>query len=167
MKKLLFLTMLALQTVGMKAQEATVLSDSLNHGNTKSDLTLSMPLEPAYLRNVREGGDWASNWFVEAKGGASLFFGSPIGKGKVFDHAMPVLQVGVGKWFTLDAGAVTLPVGVSDQSDTDVWDDIKSGFVHHPCDIPEEIGMDELIAQPFKVGILELEALKFQPYTCI
>lgn len=73
MKKLLFLTMLALQTVGMKAQEATVLPDSLNHGNTTSDLTLSMPLEPAYLRIVREGGDWASNWFVEAKGGASLF----------------------------------------------------------------------------------------------
>lgn len=104
MKELLFLTMLALQTVGMEAQEATVLSDSLNHGNTTSDLTLSMPLEPAYLRIVREGGDWASNWFVEAKGGASFFLGSPIGKGNVFDHAMPVLQVGVGKWFTPEAG---------------------------------------------------------------
>lgn len=96
--------MFSLSTMGMKAKEATVLTDSLNIGNTTSYLTLPTPLEPTYLDNVREGGDWSSNWFVEAKGGASTFLGSPIGKGNVFDHTMPILQIGVGKWLTPNAG---------------------------------------------------------------
>lgn len=96
--------MLSLPVMGIKAKEATMLTDSLNYGNTTSNLTLSKPLEPTYLDNVREGGDWSSNWFVEAKGGASTFLGSPIGKGNIFDHTMPVLQVGVGKWLTPNTG---------------------------------------------------------------
>lgn len=96
--------MFSLSTMGMKAKEATVLTDSLNIGNTTSDFTLPTPLEPTYLVNVREGGDWSSNWFVETKGGASTFLGSPLGKGNVFDHTMPILQVSVGKWLTPNAG---------------------------------------------------------------
>lgn len=104
MKKLLFLMMFSLPVMGLKASEVPQTPDSLLIGNTESDLTLSMSLEPAYLKDVCEGGDWKSNWFVEAKGGTSFYLGSPIGKGNVFDHAMPVLQVGVGKWLTPDAG---------------------------------------------------------------
>ena len=104
MKRLLFLMMFSLPVMGLKAWEVPQTPDSLLIGNTESDLTLSMPLEPTHLKDVCEGGDWKSNWFVEAKGGTSFYLGSPIGKGNVFDHAMPVLQVGVGKWLTPDAG---------------------------------------------------------------
>lgn len=58
------------------------------------------PLQPTYLKNVTEAANWGYNWFIEIKGGASAFLGSPIGCGDVFDRLKPTLQVGLGKWFT-------------------------------------------------------------------
>lgn len=58
------------------------------------------PMEPSYLTNVSEAANWGYNWFIEVKGGASAFLGSPIGCGDVFDRITPAIQVGVGKWFT-------------------------------------------------------------------
>lgn len=60
----------------------------------------AQPLQPTYLSNITETSDRGSNWFVEVKGGMSAFIGSPIGCGDVFDRTKPVLQVGLGKWFT-------------------------------------------------------------------
>lgn len=91
--------MLSLSVLGIKANEAHVASDSL-YKVPVGEQSLLMPLKPTYLKNVSEAANWGSNWFIEAKGGASAFFGSPIGCGDVFDRTMPVLQVGVGKWFT-------------------------------------------------------------------
>jgi outer membrane protein OmpA-like peptidoglycan-associated protein len=62
------------------------------------------PIEPTYLKNVYEGVGWGSNWFLEVKGGASAFMGSPLGCGDVFDRITPVFQVGLGKWFTPSIG---------------------------------------------------------------
>ncbi len=62
------------------------------------------PLHPTYLTNITETSTWGSNWFLELKGGASAFLGSPIGCGDVFDRTKPVLQVGLGKWFTPSVG---------------------------------------------------------------
>lgn len=59
-----------------------------------------MPVNPTYLKHVSEAANWGRNWFIEIKGGASAFLGSPIGCGDVFDRITPALQVGVGKWFT-------------------------------------------------------------------
>ena len=59
-----------------------------------------MPVNPTYLKHVSEAANWGRNWFIEAKGGASAFLGTPIGCGDVFDRVTPVLQIGVGKWFT-------------------------------------------------------------------
>ena len=85
MKKYIFLSMLLLSAVASNAQEV-------------------VPLQPTYLTNVMKTGGWDSNWFVEVKGGASAFLGSPIGCGELFDRTMPVLQVGLGKWFTPTVG---------------------------------------------------------------
>lgn len=59
-----------------------------------------MPVNPTYLKHVSEAANWGRNWFIEIKGGASAFLGSPIGCGDVFDRITPAFQVGVGKWFT-------------------------------------------------------------------
>ena len=104
MKKILFLMMLSLSVTGMKANEAKMSSDSLYKQVPVGNAGLSMPLRPTYLDNVSRSVGWGSNWFIEAKGGASAFLGSPIGCGDVFDRTMPVLQVGLGKWFTPSIG---------------------------------------------------------------
>ena len=103
MKKILFLMMLSLCVLGMKASDVMIATDSL-YKVPVGDLCLTMPLKPTYLKNVSEAANWCSNWFIEAKGGASAFLGSPIGCGDVFDRTMPVLQVGLGKWFTPSIG---------------------------------------------------------------
>ena len=36
---------------------------------------LTAPLKPTYLNDVVSTGGWASNWFLEVKGGASAFVG--------------------------------------------------------------------------------------------
>lgn len=94
---------LSLSVMSMKASEAHV-SDSLYKQVPVDNIGLSMPLTPTYLENVSKTAGWDSNWFIEGKGGASAFFGSPIGCGDIFDRTMPVLQVGVGKWFSPSIG---------------------------------------------------------------
>ena len=61
-------------------------------------------LQPTYLTNITESSNLGSNWFLELKVGASAFLGSPIGCGDMFDRTKPVLQVGLGKWFTPSVG---------------------------------------------------------------
>lgn len=95
--------MLALSMMSMQAAESSHALDSLHNEKIVSN-ALSVPLECTYLKNVCEGGHWDRNWFIEMKGGASAFLGSPFGQGNIFDHTMPVLQVGVGKWLTPGTG---------------------------------------------------------------
>lgn len=104
MKKLLFLTMFSLSVAVVNAKDAPTLADSLLCENTTSITDFSKPLEPTYIENVCEGSSWGSHWFVEAKGGASAFIGSPTGKGNIFNRTMPALQLAIGKWFTPDVG---------------------------------------------------------------
>lgn len=104
MKKLVFLTMLTFAVMCMNAAEVTNAPDSLCSEENASCHHSLPPLDSTYTYSICEGGDWRSNWFIEARGGASLFRGSPFGHGTVLDHTTPVLQVGIGKWFTSDAG---------------------------------------------------------------
>ena len=75
-------------------------ADSIYKQNTFSQEQMLLPMNPTYLKNVSEAANWGRNWFIEIKGGASAFLGSPIGCGDVFDRITPAFQVGVGKWFT-------------------------------------------------------------------
>lgn len=75
-------------------------ADSIYKQNTFSQEQMLLPMNTTYLKNVSEAANWGRNWFIEIKGGASAFLGSPIGCGDVFDRITPALQVGVGKWFT-------------------------------------------------------------------
>ena len=75
-------------------------TDSIYKQNTFSQEQMLLPMNPTYLKNVSEAANWGRNWFIEIKGGASAFLGSPIGCGDVFDRITPALKVGVGKWFT-------------------------------------------------------------------
>ena len=99
-KKILSIAMMCLAAMTASAQTARQSSDSLYIQKSYSQEQMLMPVNPTYLKNVSEAANWGRNWFVEAKGGASAFLGTPIGCGDVFDRVTPLLQIGVGKWFT-------------------------------------------------------------------
>lgn len=96
---LMFLTG-CLATMTVSASNTHHNADSIYKQNTFSQKQMLLPMNPTYLKNVSEAANWGRNWFIEIKGGASAFLGSPIGCGDVFDRITPALQVGVGKWFT-------------------------------------------------------------------
>lgn len=96
---LMFLTG-CLATMTISASNTHHNADSIYKQNTFSQEQMLLPMNPTYLKNVSEAANWGRNWFIEIKGGASAFLGSPIGCGDVFDRITPALQVGVGKWFT-------------------------------------------------------------------
>ena len=96
---LMFLTG-CLATMTVSASNTHHNADSIYKQNTFSQEQMLWPMNPTYLKNVNEAAKWGRNWFIEIKGGASAFLGSPIGCGDVFDRITPALQVGVGKWFT-------------------------------------------------------------------
>ena len=100
MKKTILLSMLALSAMSMNAQENTIPCND----STVVEHHLMAPIQPSYLSSSHSSYGWDSNWFIEAKGGASAFIGTPTGCGDLFDRTMPVLQVGVGKWFTPSVG---------------------------------------------------------------
>lgn len=91
---------MCLAAMTASAQTARQSSDSLYIQKSYSQEQMLMPVNPTYLKHVSEAANWGRNWFIEAKGGASAFLGTPIGCGDVFDRVTPVLQIGVGKWFT-------------------------------------------------------------------
>ena len=102
--KLFLLSMLALSAMSMSAREVSTKTDSLSKLSTAMEEHLMMPLKPIYLTNTIENVGWSGNWFIEAKGGATAFIGSPVGCGDLFDRISPTLQVGLGKWFTPSIG---------------------------------------------------------------
>lgn len=104
MKKILFLSMLMLSALGIRAEASRYDDDSLHNNCIVSDVEVVKPIRPTYLKGVTETAEWGANWFVEAKGGASAFLGQPIGCGDFFDRVQPVLRIGLGKWFTPSIG---------------------------------------------------------------
>lgn len=105
MKKYFILSMLMFLGLSMDAS-VTQNGNVGNIGNNKNiqyDTELET-LQPTYLSNITESSNLGSNWFLELKGGVLSFLGSPIGCGDVFDRTKPVLQVGLGKWFTPSVG---------------------------------------------------------------
>lgn len=91
---------MCLAAMTASAQTARQSSDSLYIQKSYSQEQMLIPVNPTYLKHVSEAANWGRNWFIEAKGGASAFLGTPIGCGDVFDRVTPLLQIGVGKWFT-------------------------------------------------------------------
>ena len=103
MKKPIIMCMFALSAVASWAGTSNN-NGPVDQKQRIADEGLLAPIKPTYLDGVVATTGWDSNWFIEAKGGASAFLGSPIGCGDVFDRTMPVLQVGLGKWFTPAVG---------------------------------------------------------------
>ncbi|MDD6394168.1 MAG: OmpA family protein, partial [Prevotella sp.] len=99
-KKILIMSMSCLAAMTIKAEPVHQYEDSIIHQKTFSQEPMLLSGNPTYLKNVSEAANWGRNWFIEVKGGASAFLGSPIGCGDVFDRVKPALQVGLGKWFT-------------------------------------------------------------------
>ncbi len=100
MKKYAVTFMLGLASVMSWASENTVTAQNKCQDDVRNNEERLVPIKPTYLDGVTSTTGWDNNWFVEAKGGASAFIGTPIGCGDLFDRVMPVFQVGVGKWFT-------------------------------------------------------------------
>lgn len=106
--KILTISIMCLSCMTVMADETSQQNDSLLRQVAVSNQALDQnesfdilqPLAPTYHRNVSEAANWGRNWFIEIKGGASSFLGTPIGCGDVFDRLTPTLQVGLGKWFT-------------------------------------------------------------------
>ena len=111
--KILFLTTLCLSAMSVKASDVTTTSDSIVKQVGVTSEYYLQTLKPTYLKNVSEAANWGKNWFIEIKGGASAFLGTPIGCGDVFDRLSPVLQVGLGKWFTPAVGGRVAYQGLS------------------------------------------------------
>lgn len=99
-KKFLFISMMCLSALTAFAHPVDQTNDTIYTQKVFTDEDITSTLEPSYLTNVSEAANWGYNWFIEVKGGASAFLGSPIGCGDVFDRITPAIQVGVGKWFT-------------------------------------------------------------------
>ena len=111
--KILFLTTLCLSAMSVKASNVTTTSDSIVKQVGVTSEYYLQTLNPTYLKNVSEAANWGKNWFIEIKGGASAFLGTPIGCGDVFDRLSPALQVGLGKWFTPAVGGRVAYQGLS------------------------------------------------------
>lgn len=111
--KNLFLTTLCLSAMSVKASDVTTTSDSIVKQVGVTSEYYLQTLKPTYLKNVSEAANWGKNWFIEIKGGASAFLGTPIGCGDVFDRLSPALQVGLGKWFTPAVGGRVAYQGLS------------------------------------------------------
>lgn len=111
--KILFLTTLCLSAMSVKASDVTMTSDSIVKQVGVTSEYYLQTLKPTYLKNVSEAANWGKNWFIEIKGGASAFLGTPIGCGDVFDRLSPALQVGLGKWFTPAVGGRVAYQGLS------------------------------------------------------
>lgn len=103
-KKMLLLSMLAISGMSVYAQHVETQTDTIHEELSQVDENLMKPLQPTYLSHNKEGFGWVRNWFVEAKGGCTAFLGTPIGCGDLFDRTTPVLQIGVGKWFSPSIG---------------------------------------------------------------
>lgn len=100
MKKYIFMFALCLTAMASRASESAVTAKSRCQAIAQDDDHRLKPIKPTYMEGLSSATSWDSNWFVEAKGGASAFIGTPIGCGDLFDRVMPTLQVGIGKWFT-------------------------------------------------------------------
>ena len=111
--KYLFLSALCLSAMTVKANDASMVSDSISKQVGVTSEYYLQTLKPTYLTNVSEAANWGKNWFIEIKGGASAFLGTPIGCGDVFDRLSPALQVGLGKWFTPAVGGRVAYQGLS------------------------------------------------------
>ena len=111
--KILFLSTLCLSAMTVKATDVNTTSDSIVKQVSVTSEYYLQTLKPTYLTNVSEAANWGKNWFIEVKGGASAFLGSPIGCGDVFDRLTPALQVGLGKWFTPAVGGRVVYQGMS------------------------------------------------------
>ena len=111
--KILFLTTLCLSAMSVKASDVTTTSDSIVKQVGVTSEYYLQTLKPTYLKNVSEAANWGKKWFIEIKGGASAFLGTPIGCGDVFDRLSPALQVGLGKWFTPAVGGRVAYQGLS------------------------------------------------------
>ena len=112
-KKILIMSMFCLAAMTIKAEPVHQYEDSIIHQKTFSQEPMLLSGNPTYLKNVSEAANWGKNWFIEIKGGASAFLGTPIGCGDVFDRLSPALQVGLGKWFTPAVGGRVAYQGLS------------------------------------------------------
>ena len=111
--KILLLSTLCLSILPLRADDADTTADSIAMQVQETSEYQVQRLTPTYLKNISEAANWGRNWFMEVKGGASAFLGSPIGCGDVFDRLSPSLQVGVGKWFTPAVGGRVSYQGLS------------------------------------------------------
>ena len=111
--KFLLLSTICLSALTVKANDTYLVSDSISKQVSVTSEQYLQTLKPTYLTNVSEAANWGRNWFIEVKGGASAFLGSPIGCGDVFDRLTPALQVGIGKWFTPAIGGRVAYQGLS------------------------------------------------------
>ena len=126
--KILFLSALCLSAMTVKANDVNTTSDSISKQVGVTSEYYLQTLKPTYLTNVSEAANWGRNWFIEVKGGASAFLGSPIGCGDVFDRLTPALQVGLGKWFTPAVGGRVAYQGMSFKNGE--FKKMKYHFVH-------------------------------------
>lgn len=86
--------LLSLTSMVSMARDSIVTARQRCQIEARDKAELLIPLTPSYLDGITSTTGWDNNWFIETKGGASAFIGTPIGCGDLFDRVMPVLQIG-------------------------------------------------------------------------
>ena len=77
MKKFYVLSLFCLAMIPSMAENTSQVNDTVDKQIPVSEYQMLMPLQPTYHKNVTEAANWGSNWFIDVKGGASAFLGSP------------------------------------------------------------------------------------------
>ena len=71
--KILFLSVLCLSAMTVKANDVKTTSDSISKQVGVTSEYYLQTRKPTYLTNVSEAANWGKNWFIEVKVGASAF----------------------------------------------------------------------------------------------
>lgn len=66
--------------------------------STVYEITDIYSVSPTLIDGAYMGGGWNTNWFLSVQGGGSLFKGSPVGCGDMYDRMKPTINISLGKW---------------------------------------------------------------------
>lgn len=104
MKRIVSFMMLSLSVMGMMAADEDSITSRRSSLELSENPYLTSHITHIRIEDAQYNNPWGGNWFIELKGGTSVFLGSPDGCSDMFDRISPALQVGIGKWFTPGIG---------------------------------------------------------------
>lgn len=104
MRKILILSIGFALSLGAYAEDCHRTKDTTVVRHRLPAVDMIRPLKPTYMKGALVTSPWTDNWFVQAAGGTTAFFGTPLGCNDLFGRMKPAFSVSLGKWFTPSVG---------------------------------------------------------------